>query len=493
MRFFVLFLCACSSDPPATDAGTRDGSGSFDAGSSERDAATDAGEPSTLLLPVEGAEVHYSVAIRLDAPGAASAEVEVVDRPELACSADDVWFECLLDVTPLAAGPFSIRVRALDAGGRTIFETTRALVKRDIPNPCDGVAGDLTDCVNSLATAGTAAGFTGVTYLNCDDTHARADTSRLTGIDARVLPGVPMMPLPDVTLGIANESRACNHPDGWESIPRCYAALTANGWFEANVLLFWPEHRDHGMRDFYSWQPGHFMLSQGSSGSELDEVQKALLALGILRPPVRTALESSNLVAATIANLLRRSRLASDAELLTQEGQVLALGDADNALSMLTLAAAIREGELPPIARATADASETPTEWGFRSTITTPTTIGFGPFMTGAAMAGRFVVHVDVSGSTDPEGAPLVIFPALLRGDPADVTIVRDDEAGTRWTISGSYPADRTISTGGYDRIVSRVTVGFFPHDGLWIGTPAMVSVDGRGPNEHAPDANNLD
>ena len=58
------------------------------------------------------------------------------------------------------------------------------------------------------------------------------------------------------------------------------------------------------------------------SGSELDEVNKSLLAMAALRPSVRAALASEGLVASVIANLLRRSRFTSDLEVMTREGQV---------------------------------------------------------------------------------------------------------------------------------------------------------------------------
>lgn len=492
----ALLLVAC--DPPTTvppDTSGTDAGPPRDVGPVDAPSPIDAPAGVTSFAgPSDGDEVMFSLVARIDAPEAAARVVVALEDDEtVSCEATERRFECLLDVTALPAGPFTIIATSFDAGGAELGSATLDLMHRDLPNPCEGMSGDATDCVLALATAGTAAGFTGMTYINGDDTHARADTSRMTGIDARVMMNPPAAPLDDVAMGIVNESRSCNPTGGWISIPRCGLRAPVP-LFDANMLSFWPEHRDHGMRDYYQWQAPFFVLSQGSSGTELDEVNKSLLAMAILRPAVRAALAEDGLVAAVIASLLRRSRVGSDLELMTQEGQVVALRDADNLATMLAMAAAIREGELPPIAEVTADATGIPAAWMFGPSQTSDYAVGWAPFAVPTETpAGRFTVTVDLSGSRDPEDEALSFFPVLLRGDPDDVVITRANEEGTEWSIEGSHPTDRTIATGAHDRIVSRVTVGFFPHDGMWLGAPALVSIGGRPNQEIAPDSNDLD
>ena len=80
-----------------------------------------------------------------------------------------------------------------------------------------------------------------------------------------------------------------------------------------------------------------------------------------------------------------------------------------------------------------------------------------------------------------------------LAAETADVTVERLDVPGTQWRITGSYPGDFTLMTGGHDRIISRTTVAFFAHNGYWLGPPAFVSVGGREAGTYAPNDNNLD
>jgi hypothetical protein len=106
------------------------------------------------------------------------------------------------------------------------------------------------------------------------------------------------------------------------------------------------------------------------------------------------------------------------------------------------------------------------------------------------AIPGTFSVEVDLSSSVDVNGRPLMFFPVVLRGE-GSVQVARIG-AG-RYQVTGSYPVDEVVFTGGQDRIVSRSTIAFFPHKGMWLGTPAMFSVGGRDADEAAPNANNLD
>lgn len=76
---------------------------------------------------------------------------------------------------------------------------------------------------------GAAAGFGGISSLNADNSHAKVNTSSMTGIDARV-PEEPQAASPKgVGLGVMNESTAWNVTGGRCSLIRCYPPARLGG------------------------------------------------------------------------------------------------------------------------------------------------------------------------------------------------------------------------------------------------------------------------
>lgn len=514
----LLLSIGCDSDP-SPDAGTmRDASvldaGPFDASASDggadggeadasaadggtADAGRDAGPTGLeVVLPTAEAEVLDSVAMRLRAPGAA--RVRVTEPASGAtCDAEAPWFECLLDLSAATPGALTIDVVALDETDTELENTTVSLTRRTVEVPCTGNGTELSACLVARAGAGDAAGFAGITYLNADDAHARVNTSDMEGIDARVLDQPPAMPLDDVRLGIMNESRSWSPTGGWCSMPRCNpfsrqrAALMH---YEANVLYFCPEHRDHGSRDFYQWMAPFFQLSQGSSSSERDEVARALRALAAMPPAARDRAETTRTIAPLVSMLIRRARHASDVAYLAPEAHATALTNSEESLeAIITLASAMRSGELPPVARVSIESATFGSDdWGMTENLNTPYAVGFAPTATPESPpAGEFEIEVSLEPSTDPNERALVYFPVVLRSAGSDTTV--EQVAPDRWIVRGDYPEDTAIMTNGHERTVSRVTVGFFPHNGIWLGAPAYVSVGGRDATEIAPNSNNLD
>lgn len=108
----------------------------------------------------------------------------------------------------------------------------------------------------------------------------------------------------------------------------------------------------------------------------------------------------------------------------------------------------------------------------------------------GGNAATRERIEVVLAPSHDPNGRPQLFFPVVLRGG-SNVTVeyLRDGV----FRISGPFPTDYQLFTGGHARTLSRYTVGFFPHNGVWLGAPATVSVGARVRNEAILENNNLD
>jgi hypothetical protein len=243
------------------------------------------------------------------------------------------------------------------------------------------------------------------------------------------------------------------------------------------------------------WQAPFYALSQGSSGTEKDEVEHLLHALGAMSSNARAAMRTAGAVGPALSMLLRRGRVETDLDYLLPEPHRTALTNETVRGRIVTLAAAIRQDEIPPIARIESVAEDF-SAWGtsMQKALDTVYAVAWAPnALPDPIPGGTFSIDVDLSATVDPSGRELLYFPALLRGDPADVVIERGNPAGTRWTVSGSFPEDRTLNTSGKDRTVTRVTVGFFPHNGMWLGAPVYVSVGGRPAFEAAPNDNNLD
>ncbi len=459
---------------------------------------SDAGPSTTTaaVLPTDGAEVLYSAAVRATAPPGA-VEVEVTEPVSGAsCVAPAPWFECLLDLSAATPGPLTIALVSRDGAGAELGRAMLALTRRAIEVPCTGTGSALDTCILARASTMDAAGFDGVTYLNADNAHARVNTGTMTGIDARVLENPPATVLADVTLGVMNESRAYTSGESC-SLVRCYPTgrqRLALNHYEGNFLYMIPEHRDVGIRDYYQWQAPFYLLSQGSSSSERDEVAKALRALAVMRPAARAAAVADSAVGPLLSFLIMRARRDSDVAYLTADALPTAVPNSPSEERILELAAAIRADEIPPVARIDADTASFPPDWSMTRSLSTPFAVGYTPpTLPAAAPAGDFTIEATLAPSADANGRALMFFPVVLREAGSAVTVERLDASGLRWAVRGDFPEDATITTGGQDRIVSRVTVAFFPHNGVWLGAPVMVSVGARPSGESSSNANNLD
>lgn len=498
-----LLLGACGSDSgegvdagPPTDASSLPDAVSGD-GAPEPDAtADDAAQPDAggigVIVPPAGAELIDSAAIRVTAPSQTT-RVSVTEPVSGAtCSAPAPYFECLLDLTSSAPGPLELALVAFDAGDQELASASLAVTRRSIDSPCTGTVAERNACIVARADVGDSAGFPGVSYLNADNAHANVDTSGMTGIDARILPQ-PQSTVPDgVEMGVMNESTAWVLDEGRCSLIRCYPynrRAYAITHYERNVIFMFPEHRDVGIRDFYQWQASFYIMSQGSSSSEKDEATKALQALGVMTSEARNAAKDASVIGPLLSFLLWRTRVDSVTAYMHADAHPSAMTNVDNGDEILSFAAAMRADEIPPVGALQVTDSTLPAEWGMVTSLDTDYAVGFTPAVTPTETpSGSFSVSIDLAPSFDINNRELLYFPVVLRGT-ADVG--RDGDG--QYTITGEFPVDEEIATGGQTRTVSRVTVAFFPHNGIWLGTPAMVSIGGRASEDAAPDSNNLD
>lgn len=448
--------------------------------------------------PAASATVLGSAVVDLDAGAAIdAAEVTVVGEATPRCTFAARPFVCLVDVTSLAPGPISLSARGLAAG--TEVATASVAIDRRAYAVEACATGAPTDCVAALVATGAAAGYAGLSYHDMDNGHAALDVSAMPGIESQInqvfAGGDPWHTDPARIL-VGNQSEAFNFPDGWMSIPRNGSLALIDSLWEQSKLFLWPEHRDHGYVDYYPWQTPTLVLSQGSSGTELDETAKLLAILAALPADVRAALHQDHALMATVTMLHRRARVASDLAYLDPAAQPPAFVDADVGREGVQLAASIRLDEVPPVARITVESATVPPDWttaGVTQVETSPYALVWSSNAVPATPpAGTFSAVIDLAtASTDGNTRPLYYFARVVRGDPAHVRITQLD--ASRFQIDAEFPADVTEMVNGHDRASRRATVAVFAHNGLWLSQPAFLSIFGGAPAEHAPDSNDLD
>jgi hypothetical protein len=475
------------------------GCGGGGGGGIDADPATIDASPSSIRFrsPADGATVLGSAVADLDA-GTSIEAVEVYVTGEAAprCTLVARPFTCLVDTTAIAPGAFALSARGLVGGSEVATATVAASRRAYATEAC--AAGAPADCVAALVGAGQAAGYAGLSYHDMDNGHAVADTSAMTGIEAQVnqaYAGTDPWHTDPARIVVANQSQAYNFPDGWMSIPRNGSIANIGTLWAESKLFLWPEHRDHGIVDYYAWQTPTLVLSQGSSGSELDEVAKLLHILAALPADTRAELHADHALMAAVVMLHRRARVATDVDYVTAAAHAPAVVDADVGREGVQLAASIRRDETPPLAQLTVESATIPPDWaslGFVQPEMGPTTIVWSAnAVPPAPPTTTFTAIVDLAASADRNGRSLYFFARVVRGDPARVRVTQLD--ASRFQLDAEWPAEVAEMVNGQSRSTRRATVAFFAHNGLWLSAPVFASIFGGNPAEHAPDSNNLD
>jgi hypothetical protein len=448
--------------------------------------------------PVANATVLGSIVVEVEA-GAEIVRVDIsVDGvAAFACTLTARPFLCLVDAGIRPSGAITLTAHGYTAAGAGPLASVT--VDRR-PFSVDACAdGNPIDCIAARVAAGTSAGYAGLSYHDMDDGHANYNTSAMPGIEHQVNQGSagadPWHTDPARIL-IANQSQAYNYPDGWASIPRGGPITPLGALWDQSKLFLWPEHRDHGHTDFLPWQSPTFVLSQGSSGSELDEVGKLLHILAALAPDVRAALHDGHVLMPALVMLHRRARLATDVAFLDPSSHPAAFGDTEGGREGIQLAASIRPDELPPLAALTLESATIPPDWttaGVLQLETGPYSMVWSAYNAPATPpAGTFSAVVDLApASRDLGDRELAFFARVVRGDAEHLRVTQLSRS--RFQIDAEWPASVTETVNGQPRASARATVAFVAHNGLWMSAPVFVSVFGGAPYAHAPDSNNLD
>lgn len=402
---------------------------------------------------------------------------------------------------PIAAdgGRLLVRLAALSR----LLPGNRLLARVTIPETSAPVLGaEQRDPAHRLlwqmVFEGRAAGNHGDLYENRDRAHSRLppeahpqlthvvydEAARAEGLDY----GLAGPVIFDAPL-IGNSSTAVKDGPLWRSLPRM--ALTSG---EGPLILYqnylagqihvYPEHRDHdpGHGDLFPANTPFFLVSQGSSYTDRPHLEALAMILAALRPETKAFLHETQLLAATVQMIFRRSL----APVLSREAYRSGLAhpsvierDQINLMRMVSLANALTPETVPPMVRMAVleeeEASEGVDFFGeglSERLFDTPVAIA----RIWRSTAPRRSMVVSVEATRDLQGRMPEFHWRLLRGDPARTRIEPLDGRGLRARITLDWQLPRPVP-GRADLVSNRVDIGVFARVGDHDSMPGLISV----------------
>jgi len=324
--------------------------------------------------------------------------------------------------------------------------------------------------------ADLACGHVGDWYHNCDGFHTNLNMGHFPQLDRIESSGcyTETGTYADRVV-IGNESCAITSGANWSSIGR--NLLRSNFWagrintqYENNAFYWYPEHRDHDDSDYYHGQIPFMNFSQGSSGSEMDEVRNWVYILAAFRPDVKRRLVRERLLMPTAQMVFRRARVADDATYLTAAAHPSVFDNLSARQEMVELANAITVDAVPP-KTVVSVIDETYTVVGGKQEQWFDTPVSICRIFRGTEYTKTMTVSAE--GSWDANLRPLTYHWVVLRGDPAHVRVAPQGN-GSVASIEIDYHPNTTIE--GDTRLTNRVTIGVFVHNGAYYSAPAFIS-----------------
>ena len=346
-------------------------------------------------------------------------------------------------------------------------------------------------CTTLLSRCGTngCAGNTGDYYDNRDGGHTAlpglAEHPQLASIstgfggqfaawDSAALAGKVV---------IGNASVAYVSGSQWGSVARVNFMLSqadasrGYGHYTHNIHYWHPCHLDHpAARDYYHAMTPTISSSQGSSGSEMLEVKKWIIALAAFRPLVKQRLKDAGLLMPTLQMIARRVRVATDAAYLTAAAHPSVFGGTADLSSMLVMANDISPDALPPFANVR---------------VLSDNFVGGNPYIYDSDGGNRRIydtpasiarIHKDhdltkwmlvtAEDSIDLNGRPLTYHWSVLRGDAARVRILPQNPQSSVVRIEIDYQPEPVVGS----RQSNTVAVAAFVHNGVYYSAPALMS-----------------
>jgi hypothetical protein len=487
----MVAVIACGSDDDPQQTGTSSGSGASGGSSSGPGAGGGTGGDTwgfRIASPSTGSDVYGSANLVAEVSGFEPERVEfaLAGSAEPACDDESAIFSCLIDLSLEETGStHQIEARAV-VDGETFasdsIELTKVSPEAPICKDAEGNDTPITDCLAALQGQGLATGNVGDFYDNMDGDHTTLNTANHpdvtylhTAYGTQSIGSVPEHMDPgDALIGNASlcstVGSECYGQLRWQiSVGR---ADTLSQLYRQNKFFWFPEHTDHDDVDRADYMVPFTNNSQGSSGSEMDEVEKFLWTIAALSPEAKAAAITNGTLMPAVQMIFRRTRVASDTEYLSGKAHANAFDNVANDWTMVRWAQLLGAGDVPPVAELTVieeDWDMTTGEVGF----TTPVSIQ-RKWKGAIDTPRRMVVEAAAAGaSTD---ATVSYHWRVLRGSADGVRITEQSADGARVEIEIDHHLEETVEVDGVPRLTKLVVIGAFVHDGRSFSAPSLVT-----------------
>jgi hypothetical protein len=383
---------------------------------------------------------------------------------------------------------------------RTAFEWKRPA---RLPAVISG-HGDIGKRLQKWFAEGTAAGNFGDLYDNCDRDHSNmkyAQFPQLHRIEYR--PAI----VDEVAFGLqhrfvhggvvlGNSSTSLVNSPYWRSNPRAAYTKAAvmshlvRQYYE-NHLYVYPEHTDHdpghngegggGYGDVYPANSPFFLISQGSSYTDVPFLDAIACTLAAFRPPVKQRIVENGLMAPTLQQIFRSNYklVKTPEDYLTGIAHPSVFeGSKIDASKMVDAAHAMSTNSIPPLIKIKVEQQDRAVvgrdyfEVSDREILfDTQSSIA----RIGRSTQFRRQMVVSARDSIDLEKRPLKFKWVILRGDESRISIKPTDEDGSVAEITVAWHPRRKIHPDS-DMESNRVDIGVFAHNGVSWSAPGFVS-----------------
>lgn len=295
---------------------------------------------------------------------------------------------------------------------------------------------------------------------------------------------------------IGNSSTALTNGPFWRGQGR-NALLQPRGGgllyvqYLGNHLYFYPEHRDHdvghngkdgqGHGDVSPANVPYYIISQGSSGSDIAFMNAIAATLAAFRPEVKEELTKTGLLMPTVQMIFRMSNklVEKPEDYLTGKAHPTVFDSQHLDIEkMVTLAHSITGESLPPLVQLKIVEEDQPVVGRDyfdvaprEHLLNTPCAIA--RVVKSSKYERRMVLSA--ADSRDLRKKELKFHWVVLRGDPQRIEIKTLGERGATAEIKVGYHERRPVLPG--DKLESnRVDIGIFAHNGDHYSAPAFVS-----------------
>lgn len=344
---------------------------------------------------------------------------------------------------------------------------------------------------------GTAASNFGDLYVNRDRGHSALVVSNFPGLtpvrfsaEAKrfyVDQGLPNMLFPAPVLG--NCSMAYTDPRFWRSMPRMSQsdparAMLCSSLFLNSQMWFFPAHKDFSSAgDLFLANHPVFLVTEGSSFTDLPFVEAFAGALAALHPEVKRALLRRRLLSSTMQALFRASRKGMGIkEYFTGKAHPVVFERSSlDAEEMIRRAHALTEEDIPPAAflRVMEETELKPGVDFFDGTSERLFTTAFGVARLFRGVQRERKMKVSVTPFGAHPGQRVRFQWRVLQGDPAKVKIRTLNETESVVEMTVSYPG--FFMQDG--RKTGRIDIGCFAvREGKMPSMPSILSFSSIAP-----------